>query len=109
MRGFLLIFLIIMIIVTFMPVILSAAVFIALLCLLAFFLRNAGLWPGMFFRKRYGPGAGGRKKESPPRRRAEEGRANGEGWYGAGQEGPEIILPESALRKESDQDTEKNR
>jgi hypothetical protein len=106
LQGLLILALIIGMVIFFMPVILGAVIFFICLAALFILLARLGLLPGAAF-KTYTFPVDDRTWSSPRRKRKirfedeeRDWRESREGWYRSSQEGEEIILPETALKKE---------
>ena len=99
------------------PMIMGFIIFSLCVAAIVILLAKFGFLPGFRY-VRYGGGArgnksswkwkwkyqgrGGRGASRNDTRRSETNRDNGAGWYQASQEGEEVTLPETALRKEND-------
>ena len=113
MRDILILTLIIAAVIFLAPMIVSMIIFLLCAAVIVILLARLGFLPGFRY-VRYGnapregkssrkwkwkyPGRGGKDSDND---RTERG--TGSGWYHSSQQGEEITLPETALRKEDDQ------
>lgn len=109
MRGFLILFAVLLLVITMMPFIMGFVVFVLLFAAIFMLLARLGLLPGATFktytytsssRKRPGEDVQKTRKtiyfegdEVPP-------KGDADGWYQSAQEGEIITLPETALKKD---------
>ena len=115
MRAFLILTMVIAALIFLAPMIMSIMVFLLWAVLIVILLAKFGFLPGFRF-VRYGgdprrgksswkwkySGRGGRDTDDGSEGRSETNRDDDGGWYQTSQEGEEVILPETALRKEND-------
>ena len=118
MREFLILALIIVVIIFLAPMIMGLIIFLLCIAAIVILLAYFGLLPGFRYvryvgnsRKnksswrwkwKYRRRAGGNSRGNDASR-GKKNRESGSGWYQNSQEGEEITLPETALRKENDQ------
>jgi hypothetical protein len=107
MQGLLILGVIIAAIVFLMPVIVGVLAFLICTAAIMLLLARFGFLTGAMF-KRYGFGADDRSWSSPGRKRRfhfeeeeRDWRESQNGWHRSEQEGEEIVLPETALKKEN--------
>ena len=115
MREFLVLTIIIAAVIFLAPMIMGLVVFLLCTAVTLILLAKFGLLPGFRY-VRYGggtrgnkaswkwkyPGRGGRDARGKSADRNETNPDSGGGWYQTSQDGEEITLPETALRKEND-------
>jgi hypothetical protein len=118
MREFLILTMIIVVVVFLAPMIIGVLIFSLCVAAIVILLARLGFLPGFRY-VRYGgdarrgksswkwkyQGHGGRDSHSSDTSRSDStqtSRSSGSGWYQASQDGEEVTLPETALRKEND-------
>ena len=116
MREFLILALIIVVIIFLAPMVMSLILFFLCIAAIAVLLAYFGFLPGFRY-VRYMDAArankssrqwkwkfrrGGRNSRGGDASQRETNRDSGGGWYRTSQEGEEITLPETALRKENE-------
>ena len=117
MREFLILTLIIVVIIFLAPMIMSLVIFLLCFAAIVILLARFGLLPGFRYVRYVGdsrknksswkwkwkyPGRGDRNARGNHAKQSERNRSSGK-WYHTSQEGEEITLPETALRKENEQ------
>ena len=114
MREFFILALVIIAIYFLAPIIMGLILFILCIAAIVILLAYFGLLPGFRYARYVGgsprdtsrrwkrkyPGHGGERGNNT--KRGESNWNSGGGWYQTSQEGEEITLPETALRKEND-------
>lgn len=98
MRELLILSVIIACVVFFAPVIISVIIFSLAAAAVVMILRRFGILPGIYIGRRGRGRRAGWKYTGGAERKEKSAE-----WYDASQEGEEIILPETALRKEHNQ------
>ena len=118
MREFSILTMIIVAVLFLAPMIIGVVIFLICTAAIVILLARFGLLPGFRY-VRYGgdprgnkaswkwkwkyPGHGGGNARGNSAGRSEKKRDSVGGWYQTSQEGEEVTLPETALRKENDQ------
>lgn len=117
MREFLILIMVVVFLIYLGPIIMGFLIFSLCVAAIVILLAKLGFLPGFRY-VRYGGGTRGDKSswkwkwkypgrenrnERGGESRSESGRDSGGGWYQASQEGEEVTLPETALRKENEQ------
>ena len=117
MREFLILTMIIVAVIFLAPMIMGVVIFLLCTAAVVILLARFGLLPGFryvrYARNHRGnqsswkwkwkyPGHSGRDARDNGASRSVKNPESGDGWYQTSQEGEEITLPETALRKEND-------
>ena len=117
MREFWVLTMIVVAVVFLAPMIMGLVIFLLCAAAIVILLARFGFLPGFRYVRYTGsprgsksswkwkwkyPGHGGTDAHENNASRSEKNPDNGDGWYRTSQEGEEITLPETALRKEND-------
>jgi hypothetical protein len=102
MREFLVLVIFIAAVLFIGPIILSIVFFALVAAAILLLLARFGILPGVYVKRSKVNTKRGKSSYSWKWKSQPKGSRREEGWYSTPQDGEEIILPESALRKEKD-------
>jgi hypothetical protein len=111
MQGLLILALIIAVVIFLMPMILGVVIFLICAVALMLLLARLGFLPGAVFKKYDASVKGktpGRKRSFNFEDKERDWKETKQGWYKSAQDGEEVILPETALKKDLGADSEKS-